>query len=315
MNRIRPTFCIILILVLFVGSAFCAEKGPSERELDKIRAAVPAKARVEPQKPRKVLVFSVSYGYYHTAIPYGQAAFKILGEKTGAYEAVVSDDISMFEPENLKQFDAILFNNTNREILMPEEPKKLTADEYKRAVKYDKLLKNSLVEFLKSGKGLAATHAGSNSFLEWPEFEKILGARFDNHPWVSGSTVTLKVEDPEHPLNSAFKTPSFTYKDEVYQVKNFSRENLRVLLSIDTQKTFVRLDHVTWVHRKDGDFAIAWIKNYEKGRIFYSAIGHDHELYWHPVVLQHWLDGIQFVLGDLDADTTPNPKPTNKENR
>jgi hypothetical protein len=88
-----------------------------------------------------------------------------------------------------------------------------------------------------------------------------------------------------------------------------------VLLSIDTQKTFVRLDHVTWVHRKDDDFAVAWIKNYEKGRIFYSAIGHDHELYWHPIVLQHWLDGIQFVLGDLDADTTPNPKPTNKENR
>lgn len=315
MNRVRPTFCIILILVLVVSSAFCAEKRPSEQELDKIRAAVPRKPHVEPQKQRKILVFSVSYGYYHTAIPYGQAAFKILGEKTGAYETVVSDDISMFEPENLKQFDAVVFNNINQEVFAPENLRKLDAKEHEEAVNRYKELRNSLADFIAGGKGLVAIHAATNAFRDWPEYGDIVGARFDNHPWESGSTVTLKVEDPEHPLNSAFKTPSFTYKDEVYQVKNFSRENLRVLLSIDTQKTFVRLDHVTWVHRKDDDFAIAWIKKYEKGRIFYSAIGHDHELYWHPVVLQHWLDGIQFVLGDLDADTTPNPKPTNKENR
>ncbi len=283
---------------------------PKPEEIAKITAALPSAPSVKPAKPRKVLVNSISYGYYHTSIPYGQKAFEIMAEKTGAFEATVTDDISMFEPEKLKEFDAVIFNNTNREIFLQEDYKKLPPEEYKKVAGRDQRLKKSLADFISSGKGLVVIHAGSNCLLEWPEFGDILGARFDNHPWESGSTVALKVEEPEHPVAAAFKQqPIFKITDEIYQHKEpYSRENLRVLLSIDVGKTYVKLDHVSWVHRKDNDFAISWVKSYGKGRVFYCALGHEHEIFWNPVILQHYLDGIQFAIGDLKADTTPSAK-------
>ena len=66
------------------------------------------------------------------------------------------------------------------------------------------------------------------------------------------------------------------------------------------------------IHREDNDFAMSYIKRYGRGRVFYCGLGHMHDLFWNPTVLQHWLDGIQYVLGDLEADATTNrPEPKN----
>ncbi len=312
MKRYRLGRLCAVSLVVFLAAALCTaqeQRGPSDEEIEKITAAAPNEPRVEPNKPRKLLVFSKSYGYYHTAIPYGKAAIKVLGEKTGAFEAVISDDISMFEPENLSQFDAVFLNNINEEVFVPENLQKLPLKEYLNAVNTDRRLKRSLIDFLKSGKGLVATHAATNAFQHWYEYGNIIGARFDNHPWEAGSIVALRVEDPNHPLTQAFEKPFFQISDEIYQHKNpYSRDKVRVLLSIDPQRTSVKLDHVPWIHRSDNDFPITWIKSYGKGRVFYCALGHQHELFWNPVVLQHYLDGIQFALGDIKADTTPSAK-------
>jgi len=298
-----------LISGLCVSFAMAQPKPPSEEELTRITAAAPSKARVEPAKPRKLLVFSRAYGYVHISIPYGEAAFKAMADKTKAFEVVCTTDADMFLPDNLKQFDAVVFNNTNEEIFLPENYKDLTGAEKDLADKKDAALKQSFVNYLKNGGGLAVTHAGVASFRQWPEFGEIVAARFDNHPWVSGTQVTMKVEDPEHPLAAAFKDlkePRFTINDETYQVKeNYSRDKVRVIVSIDTDKTNMKVDGV---HRADGDFAITWIKPYGKGRVFYCAIGHDHPLFWNPMILQHYMDGIQFALGDLKADMTPVAK-------
>jgi type 1 glutamine amidotransferase len=147
------------------------------------------------------------------------------------------------------------------------------------------------------------------SFRDWPEFGNIVGARFDNHPWGAGSTVVLRVEEPEHPLMAAFKERFFIVTDEIYQVTDpYSRQNLRVLLTVDPQRTRTTPEQQKNVHRRDGDFAMTWVKRYGQGRVFYCALGHQHELFWNPIVLQHYLDGIQFALGDLTADTTPSAK-------
>jgi len=208
-----------------------------------------------------------------------------------------------------------VFNNTNNEIFLPEDFDKLPSAEQAKASKRDEMLKASLVEFLAGGKGLAVIHAGIASFRQWPEFGEIMAGRFDNHPWPEDSTVTLKVDDPGHPVAKAFKEPYFTITDEIYQIAGlYSRDKVRVLLSIDASKTSVRLDQIDSVHRKDKDFAISWVKSYGKGRVFYCALGHQHELFWNPVVLQHYLDGIQFALGDLPGDTTPSAKLRTKPN-
>ncbi len=304
--KFAPALTAVIVLVVVGVLAAADRKEPTPAEIQKMRDAAPKEPRVKPQKPRRLLVYSVSWGYWHDSIPYGAKVAQILGEKTGAFETIFSDDPRIFEADSLRQFDAILFNNTNNEIFLPEDMAKLSPEQRAEAQHRDALYKKNLVVFLQQGGGLAVIHAGVASFREWPEYGNIIGARFTNHPWNSGSTVALKVDEPDHPLAAAFKDPRFTFsvRDEIYQVGDpYSREKLRVLLSIDTAKTNMR---VQGIERKDGDFAMSWIKTYGTGRVFYNAFGHDHDIFWNPVILQHWLDGIQYVLGDLPADAKPS---------
>ena len=283
-----------------------AGPAPSEQQIKQITEACPDKPAIKPVQNRKLLVFSRSWGFWHSSIPYGREAVEIMASKSGAFEAIISDDLFLFEPDNLKHFDAIFFNNTNNEIFLPENFDKLSQEQQVQAAKLDEELKKSLVDFIASGKGLVVLHAGVASFRQWPEFGNIIGARFDNHPWGAGSEVTLKVDEPDHPVAQAFKNPTWVVSDEIYQVTEpYSRDKLRVLLSIDTEKTNMKVEGI---HRQDKDFAMSWIKSYGKGRVFYLALGHQHELFWNPVFLKHILDGIQFVLGDLEGDTTPSNK-------
>jgi type 1 glutamine amidotransferase len=305
------------LLLVFTGAMLLMpargkgqEPLPSAAEVAKMQAAMPEKPRVQPQKPRKLLVFSRSWGYKHSARPYGAKAIGIMAQKTGAFEAVLAEaDDSLFEPANLKQFDAIVLNNTNEEIFLPEDFGKLPPEDQTKARRRDEMLKKSFADFVQKGGGLAVLHAGVASFRDWPEFGDIVGARFDNHPWGAGSTVVLRVEEPDHPLTAAFKEPCFIVTDEIYQVTEpYSRDHLRVLVSIDPVRTRITPEQRKAIHRKDMDFAMTWIKSYGRGRVFYCALGHQHELFWNPLVLQHYLDGIQFVLGDLKADATPSAK-------
>ena len=301
----------LLLIVFSLGQGVVRSLGatqgePSAEEVKKMWAAMPTRGQVQPAEKRKVLVFNRSWGYKHTAIPYGARAFEIMGRKTGAFEAVVTNDEAMFEPESLEQFDAVVLNNTNNEIFLPEDFDQLPASEQEELRKRDALLKKSFVDFLSSGKGLAVIHAGVASFRQWPEFGEIVGARFDNHPWGAGSTVTLRVEEPDHPVAAAFKEPFFIVTDEIYQVKApYSRDKVRVLLSVDPNRTRITPEQRQAIHREDMDIAMTWVKSYGKGRVFYCALGHEHPLFWNPIVLQHYLDGIQFTLGDLAGDATP----------
>jgi type 1 glutamine amidotransferase len=306
-SRLRPA-ALAALLVMPV-CVFAQDPVPSAAQIANMQAAAPDHARVPPVQPRKLLVFSRSWGYKHTARPFGAKAIEIMGQKTGAFETVLTEDDVLFEPQNLKQFDAVVLNNTNEEIFLPEDFAKLPPPEQARARVRDEMLKQSFAVFLRAGGGLVVIHAGVASFRDWPEFGSIVGARFDNHPWGAGSTVVLRVEEPEHPLTAAFKERFFIVTDEIYQVTDpYSRENLRVLLTVDPRRTRTTPEQQKNVHRSDGDFAMTWVKSYGQGRVFYCALGHQHELFWNPIVLQHYLDGIQFALGDLAADTTPSAK-------
>ena len=64
----------------------------------------------------------------------------------------------------------------------------------------------------------------------------------------------------------------------------------------------------TPVRQRDKDFPMSWIRRYDKGRVFYSAIGHGPQIFWNASLLEHFLAGIQYALGDLQADDTPSGK-------
>ena len=296
---------VAMAIVALLAPAVQA-KGPSKEDFAKIAAAAPDKAAAKPAKPRKLLVFSLTRSYRHASIPCGVKAIEAMGAKTGAFATVVSDDIAMFEPEKIKQFDAIVMNNTTGELFLPKNFKKLPADKKASAEAYDKKLKKSLKDFVSGGKGLAVIHGGLWCFLSsWhEEYSDICGAAFVAHPW--HTKVSIKIDDPENPICAAFGGKGFEVHDEIYAfTKPYDRASQRVLYSLDTGK--MKLKPKFKGKRDDGDYALGWIKSYGKGRVFYTALGHDYPIFYNPAILKHWLDGIQYALGDLKADATGRP--------
>lgn len=276
------TFCVATLAALMPGPA----AAQTAEEIARIEAAAPEKASVEPKQPRKVLVFSLAKGFKHASIPHGEKAFEILGKKTGAFGVTVTQDPTAFEYENLKGYDAVIFCNTTGNVLP-------TAGQ-----------REALQRFVENGKGLAGVHAATDTCYEWHTYGRMMGGYFDGHPWNAGDTVTLRIEDTSHPVMAAFTEPHFTIRDEIYQFREpYTRTRLNVLSSLDTGKTDMTKPGI---RRHDGDFPVSWVQRVGKGRVFYCSLGHNPDTYWNPTVLKHYLDGIQYVLGDLEADDTPD---------
>jgi len=265
-------------------AASVASGQPAE-VIEQIRAAAPSAAPAKPARPRHLLVFTRTLGYRHGSIPAGIAAMKILGEKSGAFQTTHSEDPSVFDGDSLQRFDAILMLNTTGDVF--------DADPVRRKAVWD---------FVNSGGGLAGIHAATDTCFGWPEYGAMIGGYFDGHPW--HERVVLRNEDPEHPVNAAIEAPLFEITDEIYQFREpYSRGRMRVLLSLDTEHTDMRKQGI---RRTDGDFAVSWVRRQGEGRVFSCSLGHRDEIYWNPIVLRHYLAGIQFAMGDLDADTTPH---------
>ena len=79
----------------------------------KIDEAIPGKAPAKPRKARRMLVSNLSMrdgrpvrGSSFAAIPSANYAFEQMGKRTGAYDPVFSNDIEMFRPGKIGQFDA-----------------------------------------------------------------------------------------------------------------------------------------------------------------------------------------------------------------
>ena len=298
---------IVAVSVLITVLAMMAHGQVTEQQARRIEAAVPQKVTVVPKESRRVLIWNTPFmeqsphkGY---TIPQGEYAMRLLGERTGAFEPVVSDDVAMYLPENIKRFDAILLNNSNGPWIRPTEAdmerfKGRGAD----VNEVEMLLRKSLLDYVAQGGGIVAYHHAIGGNTHWSEFLELIGAGYWGHPW--NEEVAIRLEQPSHPLLAAFEGQGFRLAEEIFQFREpYSRQNVRVLLSLDTENTNMT---VPWIHRKDNDFALAWIKRHGEGRIFYSAIGHRTEIWWNPAILRFYLDALQFAAGDLPADATPS---------
>ncbi|MCW5554681.1 MAG: ThuA domain-containing protein [Verrucomicrobiae bacterium] len=297
--KIRILTATVLWTTLPVFGAESFVKNPEERA--RIEQAVPTKALVQPVKPRRLLIFTLNVGYGgHPSIAHANEAFTLMGKKTGAFETVVSNDPAVFRRESLKQFDAVFFNNTVGNCFTNAE------------------LRQNLVEFVTGGGGLMGVHGTSVAFTrwpgaieDWPEFGLMIGARGAAHK-ESNEHVWIKLDDREHPLNRVFGGQDFDYRDEFFRFgEPYSRQRVRVLLSIDTTKTDMHAGQPRGdVIRADNDYALAWVRNYGQGRVFYSTIAHNPHVFWDAKMLQFYLGAAQFALGDLPAPTTPSAKLT-----
>jgi type 1 glutamine amidotransferase len=289
MNTRSFTAIIPVAILAIVIGASNAQKNKKQVNAEKIAAGVPKSAPAKPTKPRKVLVFSKTAGFRHGSIPTGVEAMKQMGKSTGAFEVTATEDDSFFEPEKLKDFDAVLFLNTTGEVFKSKEAGR------------EERLKKSLVDFVKSGKGLIGTHSATDTYKKWKDFNDMMGGAFAGHPW--HTKIRVKNLEPGHPLNAAFAGKDFEIADEIYQFRKdtASADERRMLLSLSGEI----VDKGKGNTGKEGLYPIAWLDKYGDGRIFYCSLGHRDEIYWNPVILKHYLAGIQYALGDLDAEDEP----------
>jgi type 1 glutamine amidotransferase len=253
-----------------------------------------AGAAQTPQPARKRRVLAVgdtsTRTYQHASISHAMATIERLGWESGLYDTVIRTDTQLLTKKRLPgthtldDFDAIFFYSIGEPAMTPEQ-------------------KTDLLAFIrKDGKGFVGSHTANNDFFDWPEYSDLIGGRFDDHPWELFDAPVI-VEDPSFPAMKSFP-PHFTINDEIYQMKDFSRDRVRVLARLDANQLDLGNKRV---HRTDRDFAVAWARSYGKGRVFYSTFGHRPEVWDGKDIQTMYLEALKWAMGITDADVTPRP--------
>lgn len=297
-------------------------------DLIQMMAALPDTAPATPKQPRRVLVIARAEGFVHSSIPLATRTIEALGQNTGAWDTVITYDPADVTAENLQQFDAIFLASTTGTFL--DDPNDAAATAARR---------KAIMDFVRGGKGLAGIHAATDSYHGapagaaapaegaprvvdggqplWPEWNRMINGYFKWH-WNFPTQIVVKIEDPTHPLNAPFTSYNpqtkvriarpFAVVDEVYTFNqdSWDRSNARVLTSLDYSKmpTEVKAQEPA-PQRTDHDYALSYIRREGKGRVFIEVLGHDESIYKMPAMLAHILAGVQYALGDLEADDTP----------
>jgi len=262
---------ILIVLVVFSG---CSSS-----------QAVPAK--------KHILVIGEEKGYRHEAISHAMATIERLGTETGLWDTTVRTDTEAltkkkleFNAKNLTNFDAVLF---------------FTGGDLEMDVQQQ----SDFLSFIHDdGKGFIGIHSAAITFVDWPEYGEMIGGYYDEHPWGTFDAPII-VEDPSFPGMQQWPK-SFVLRDEIYQMRNYSRDKVRVLMRLDTNK--IDLGNKK-VHRTDRDFAVTWAKTFGKGRVYYTTLGHVRENWDKPEFQKMVIEAIKWATGITNADVTPQPLP------
>jgi type 1 glutamine amidotransferase len=307
---------------------------PKDSDVQATIAALPDRAPATPKQPRKLLVLAKASGYVHSSIPIAARAVEEIGKKTGAWSTTISYDAAVISPDNLKQYDAIFLDNTTGAFL--DDPGDQAATDAR---------KKAFLDFVRGGKGLAGIHAASDAYHgsgggaagragdapgrgvqagpalnvgTWPEFNRMIGGWFKFH-WNDPQRITVKIDDPTSAITAPFKGQPFEIHDETYTFvqESWSRENVHVLTSIDYSKMSDedKAKEPAATARTDHDYGLSWIRREGNGRVFYEAHGHNEKIYAIKPMLEHVLAGVQYAIGDLQADDSPSVKPGTKRTR
>ena len=219
------------------------------------------------------------------------ATIERMGRETGLWDTTIRTDIEAltkkkleYNAKNLNDFDAILlFTGGDLEM--------------------DAQQKADFLSFIhQDGKGFVGVHSAAITWVDWPEYVDMIGGTYDEHPWLTFDA-PIVVEDPAFPGMKQWPR-SFVLRDEIYQMKNYSRDKLHVLMRLDPSKLDMKNKHV---HRTDGDFAVTWAKTYGKGRVYYTTLGHVEENWDRPEFQQMMTEAIKWAMGLENADVTPRP--------
>jgi hypothetical protein len=238
-------------------------------------ASVPRIGYTRPARKGKLLYMTLTKGYHHQSVELSKQIVKEIGEKSGAFDTTVTEEVGAFTKENLKNYDAVMFNTTGELPMTDEE-------------------KNALADFIRSGHGFVGVHSATDTFYTWGTYGDIIGGWFNDHPW--HEMVTIDVADPRSNLVSSLGS-SFQIKDEIYQISDFKAETSHVLLQLDPKsvnikKEGVRIRYYGW--------PVAWTRMFGKGRVYYNSLGHEEAVWNDPRYQEMLSNGIRWVLKQIN---------------
>ncbi len=208
-----------------------------------------------------VLVFSKTDGFRHDSIPVGIETLAKLGEANN-FTTTATEDSATFTSENLSKYKVIVFLNTTGDVLDPSQ-------------------QDALQNYINKGGGYVGIHAAADTEYDWPWYGELVGGYFKSHPHIQQATV--QVLDQKH-ISTAHLPKSWTRSDEWYDYKALPPAKAKILAKLDTS-TYQG-------HTMGENHPIAWYQTIEKGRSWYTGMGHTQETYADPDFQKHVLGGI-----------------------
>jgi len=279
----------------------------------------------EPRK--KILFFTKSSGFPHSVVTrkngelaHAERLLTEFGGKAG-YDVTCSKDGSIFTPDQLKAYDAIAFYTTE-DLTTNNGGKNHPKDDLGNPM--PKEGPQALFDFVASGKGFIGFHCASDTFHS-PNYRgdkaiakqaamtrdsalppdvrtpyiKMVGGEFITHQ--SQQKATMKVVDNKFPGLEDLK--DFNFQEEWYALGNFS-DDLHVILVQDTDSMKEKGEAAY----KRPPYPATWAKPYEKGKVFYTNMGHREDVWTNPIFQKVALAGLAWITGKTNADITPNVK-------
>ena len=217
------------------------------------------------QEGVRILVYTHTNGYRHQSIERGAETLRELAEQEG-YALLHTEDSLQFHPGNLSKYQLVVFLSTTGDVLGPEQESAFQA-------------------FIRNGGSFMGIHAATDTEYDWPWYGDLVGAYFESHP--EQQEARLEVTDAGHPA-TAHLPEAWVHYDEWYNFKGI-RPGLNVLLNLDEK---------SYQGGTNGDpHPIAWYREFDGGRMFYTGLGHTNESFEDRNFRKHLLGGMRYCLG------------------
>ncbi len=187
-------------------------------------------------------MLTATAGFRHDSIPTARQVMSDLAAGSGAFSVTATEDLRTISTTALASVDVLMFALTSGEL------------------PFDAAQKDAIRAFVENGGGFIGVHSASDTLYNWPDYGRIVGAYFKEHPWVQEAAVV--VEDGAHPIDAGIPG-SFRLREEYYTFRENPRPAVHVLLSLDAASVGAQ-----------GDFPLAWTQTIGRGRSYYNALGH-----------------------------------------
>ena len=234
-----------------------------------------------------ILVFSKTAAFRHESIAAGKDALIKMAKEKG-FSANFTEDAALFNENEMKKYNAVVFLNTTGDVLNNEQ----------QAV---------FERYIQAGGGYVGIHSATDCEYDWAWYGQLAGAYFLDHPSTPSNVQKGKYSVVDKNSWATQGMPDqFERSDEFYSFRNIS-PNIKVVLTIDEK---------TYIGGKNPDFhPMSWYQEFNGGRSFYTAMGHTNETFSEPLFLNHLWAGIKYAAGGDAPKPLDYSKARPEENR